>query len=63
MFISSTNELNGIDLNQGKHLWIIKGDANKQEIIDKMPRIGIDYALPKDRAALLRFRKSSYYYS
>jgi DNA-3-methyladenine glycosylase len=57
--LSITKELNGIDLTQGKHLWITKGEAINKENIDKLKRIGIDYALTKDREALLRFRIGS----
>ena len=57
--LSITKELNGIDLTRGKQLWITKGNKIKKENIEKLQRIGINYALPKDRAALLRFRISS----
>ena len=57
--LSITRELNGIDLTKGKQLWLTKSDTIKKENIEECTRIGIDYALPKDRAALLRFRISS----
>jgi DNA-3-methyladenine glycosylase len=52
-------ELNGIDLTQGNLLWITKGEKIHEDNIEKCTRIGIDYAQPKDRASLLRFRISS----
>ncbi len=48
-------QLNVWDVTAGQHLWIEPGQIDSTEIIAYGPRVGIDYALPKDREALWRF--------
>jgi DNA-3-methyladenine glycosylase len=48
--------LNGWDLTLGKSLWIEEYQTIPSDRIHRTPRIGINYAAPKDRDALRRFR-------
>ncbi|MBN2367097.1 MAG: DNA-3-methyladenine glycosylase [Calditrichaeota bacterium] len=47
--------LNNWDLTCGRKLWLENFMDVPAEMIEKAPRIGIDYAEKKDREALLRF--------
>ncbi|MFC1975418.1 DNA-3-methyladenine glycosylase [Chloroflexota bacterium] len=47
--------LNNWDVTFGKKLWLESDDSISDSTIATGPRIGIDYAQPKDRAALWRF--------
>jgi DNA-3-methyladenine glycosylase len=47
--------VNNWDLTQGQKLWLEPGAALADEAIAAGPRIGIDYAQPKDRTAPWRF--------
>lgn len=46
---------NGWDLTKGKELWVERDQTIEAGRIITTPRIGIDYASPKDRDALWRF--------
>ena len=48
--------LNGLDVTKSKSLWIESHNKIPAELIDAGPRIGIEYADPKDRNAPCRFR-------
>jgi len=50
-----TRELNGTDMVTSDILYICKGIKATDDRIIRTPRIGIDYAKPEDRKALLRF--------
>lgn len=47
--------LNRWDVTQGQNLWLERGEVVAEEAIATGPRIGIDYARPKDRTAPWRF--------
>ena len=47
--------LNNWDITLGKQLWIERDDPIADNLIVTGPRIGVDYAEPKDRAAPWRF--------
>jgi len=47
--------LNGWDLTRGKTLWLEEYEAIPDTRVFRGPRIGIDYAEPRDRQANLRF--------
>ena len=47
--------LNGWDVTKGIRLWLESHHKIPAELIDAGPRIGIEYAEPKDRNAPLRF--------
>lgn len=49
-------ELNRHDLCLGKHLWLEAGEPVPDRQVIAGPRVGIDYAEPKDREAPWRFR-------
>ncbi len=48
-------QLNGWDVTAGQKLWVEAGSTTTASTIAYGPRIGIDYALPQDRAAPWRF--------
>jgi DNA-3-methyladenine glycosylase len=47
--------LNNWDVTLGQTLWIERGEFITDDLISTGPRIGVDYAEPKDRAAPWRF--------
>jgi DNA-3-methyladenine glycosylase len=47
---------NGWDLTAGRKLWVEEQMPLPKRLIKAGPRIGIDYAMPADRRAALRFR-------
>ena len=47
--------LNGWDVTEGRYLWLERHQRVSAEFIKAGPRIGIDYAAPKDRDAHMRF--------
>ena len=47
--------LNNWDVTLGQTLWIERGEFITDDLIGTGPRIGVDYAEPKDRAAPWRF--------
>ena len=47
--------LNGWDLTAGRKLWVEAQPSIPKRLIQKGPRIGIDYAKPADRRAARRF--------
>jgi DNA-3-methyladenine glycosylase len=55
-------KLNGEDLIWGKELWLEKGEKVPSSLVQRGPRIGISYALEKDRQRKWRFwiRGSAY---
>jgi len=54
--------LNGDDLISGRELWLEKGEKIPSSLVQRGPRIGISYALEKDRHRKWRFwiRGSAY---
>lgn len=50
-----TREHNGLDLVTSSELFMTNGVTVNESSILKKPRVGIDYAAPEDRDALLRF--------
>jgi len=54
--IGLERDLNGIDITVGDKLWVEEGNLNfDSTIIEKSTRIGIDYALKKDREKKWRY--------
>lgn len=53
--IGIDKSLDGLDLTEGRELWVEEERIIPAKRIKTTPRIGIDYAAPKDRVALWRF--------
>ena len=51
----------GLDLTAGKQLWVCEYSETGPSEFEALPRVGINYALKKDREALLRFRSKKDY--
>lgn len=52
--LAVSRRLNGLDLTFGKRLWIEAGVGVPESAVRRGPRVGIDYALPRDREAPFR---------
>lgn len=53
--LSIDKQLNRLDLTRGEHLWLANGITVPESLINRGPRIGVDYASEKDRTAPYRF--------